>query len=832
MMFDPIICLLLCLFTSWTTAESTTDANGTTYKTLALPNVLVRPADNSRYYCTTSPDWLTSAWDPRDCVGAIQQVQDIELVPKRATVYEYVEASAPQGSPSFYGQATPRKYVYNSCTLSIVMMNDTILDTYRKILPLYTDLITDRGSKVNFTKTDFTTYQDVCTVDQRINGTEQDTTIAKSLPQDWAYLGCNYGSSYDDSAFNKSWGGDNLSLERCAEYCGGLRYFGAKKGSECYCMDKTFYAYSATGGEMACNTTCNGNATQICGGEDALSVYRPWLNLLQIYRLQAHSMTTYRPSPQPIGGFSRASAVASNTTHMHRQSHTPPPPPTLSKRDKRRNAMIERLRDIEDGFASNRDFHYRQQLQALQRDANIITRATPYENQLLDELDDFSDVEEIAPPNGNRGHHQGGLMANGERQPKAGKWARGFTEQVNNAMEDRDTQLSLIVDRHNFRIRELKDDYEYAVTVADKEHTYLLNILRTRLTQTIEQKRAALLKERDKFEFSDVSSSLLNPTHFVFANPASPGGPQSNRKTRHGRHRYDIDDPSENKRKRKLPTDGDEGSPAPTNRNLDNEAPLVGKDSSMKFESHQSFATPPSMGLLFSDKELVITSQEASYAALQDILAKRKKSNKLQTLDKDSVRKIEAMTARLDRTQKPSKHSRLSKANGSTNPTTANVSDDDEDNPDMLPSQIDGADEALSDDNFLTAPAMDRTANSSIYATRSTRTLNPLFPNSNSPLQSLGDLAGRASAIKYMGTCNKERKLGPDEYQRAPALTDQEVEEDMALIAAAVREDKASPGKMNMKFVEDLGTEVVDYTNDGSCEGVSGRGSRESSETA
>ncbi|KAL9039790.1 MAG: hypothetical protein Q9180_002320 [Flavoplaca navasiana] len=543
-------------------------------------------------------------------------------------------------------------------------------------------------------------------------------------------------------------------------------------------------------------------------------------------------MTTYLPSPQPIGGFPKASIVASNPTHAHRQSPTPPVAPTLSKRDKRRNAMIERLRDIEDGFAANRDFYYRQQLQALQRDANIITYADPYRNQPLEELNDVPNADENAPTNGNRIHHNGGAMGSGERQPKAGKWARGFIEQVNNAMEDRDAQLSLIVDRHNFRIRELKEDYEYAVTVADKEHTYLLNILRKRLTQTIEQKRAALLKERDKLEFSDVSSSLLNPTHLVFTNPASPGGPQSNRKTRHGRHRYDIDDPGENKRKRKLPTDPDEGSPAPTSRNPDAEAPTAGKDSFAKVDSHQSYATPPSMGLLFSDKELVITSQEASYAALHDMLAKRKKTTKLHTFDKDSVRKIEAMTTRMDRSQKPSKNSnRLSRPNGSTNPTTANVSDD-EDIPDIIPSQIDGADEALSDDIFLSAPAMDRTANSSIHATRSTRTINPLFPNGNSPLQNLGNLAGRASAIKYMGTYNKERKLGPDEYQRAPALTDQEVEDDLALIAAAVKEVEASPGKMNLKFVEDLGTEVVDYTNDGSGEGGSGNGSRESSMTA
>ncbi|KAL8728670.1 MAG: hypothetical protein Q9166_005234 [cf. Caloplaca sp. 2 TL-2023] len=524
--------------------------------------------------------------------------------------------------------------------------------------------------------------------------------------------------------------------------------------------------------------------------------------------------------------------LASNPSHVHRLS--PTPPPVLSKRDKRRHAMMERLRGIEDKFAGNRDFYYRQQLQALQRDANIITCAEPYRNQPLDELNDIFDAEDNTSTIGIRGHQYGAAIGNGERQARPGKWARYFIEEVNNAMEDRDTQLSLIVERHNFRIRELKDDYEYAITVADKEYIHLLNILRTRLIQNIEQKRAALLKEREKLEVSDTTSLFLNPNHFTFTNPTSPGGPLSNRKTRHGRHRYDIDDTGEHKRKRKLPADNDEGSPGPANRNIDSETPVVMKESQPRVESQESLAAAPSMGLLFSDKELVMTHQEASYAACQDILAKRKKNSKLQPFDNDAVRKIEAMTSRSGKAQKTGKNGRLSRPNGSTNPTTANVSDDDENETNDIPAQIDGADEVLFDDIFLSAPAMDRTANSSIHATRSTRTTNILFPtlNTSSPLQSLGDLAGRASAIRYMGSYNKERKLGPDEYNRAPALTEQEVDDDLALIAAAMREGEGKRGNMDLRFVEDLGTEVMDYTNDGSGEASDVRGSRGSSATA
>ncbi|KAL8978451.1 MAG: hypothetical protein Q9205_005962 [Flavoplaca limonia] len=87
------------------------------------------------------------------------------------------------------------------------------------------------GRKPTFTKTDFTTYQDICIVDQSINGTEPNATIAKTLPTDWAYLGCNHGTTYSD-VFVKIWGGDGLSLGRCAEHCTGEEYFGVKNGSE------------------------------------------------------------------------------------------------------------------------------------------------------------------------------------------------------------------------------------------------------------------------------------------------------------------------------------------------------------------------------------------------------------------------------------------------------------------------------------------------------------------------------------------------------------------------------------------------------------------------
>ncbi|KAL8869245.1 MAG: hypothetical protein Q9174_004415, partial [Haloplaca sp. 1 TL-2023] len=295
----------------------------------------------------------------------------------------------------------------------------------------------------------------------------------------------------------------------------------------------------------------------------------------------------------------------------------------VTKREKRRNVMLEKLRDTATNFDQNREYHYRRQLQSLQRDVNYITYANPYRDLGLEELDD-SDGDDLPSA-------VGVVSGNGEKQPRAGKWARKFNEEVGNAEEDRDAQLTLVMERHNFAIRGLRDDYEYWTSVADKECTSLLDTLKTRLKQSIEQKRNALLKERDKIEVSDSASLLLNPSQFSFTNPASPGGPQSNRKTRHTRHRLGIDDiasASDSKRKRKLAIDADEGSPAPVDRTLDVEPIVPIKESlSTRPDPYQSLAPTYSMTHLFTDKELVMTTQDASYATIQELSAKRRKQN-------------------------------------------------------------------------------------------------------------------------------------------------------------------------------------------------------------
>lgn len=154
----------------------------------------------------------------------------------------------------------------------------------------------------------------------------------------------------------------------------------------------------------------------------------------------------YSPSPQ-ISPTMHASSVS----HPHRLSATPPLPQTLSKRDKRRNAISERLNDLVTTFAEKRDPIYRQQLQALQADMGYMLRADPYQDKPLDDLADDITDEMVAAMASHPGSFVRGSqgaarmpMPEVELPPASGKWASVFAQEVNNALEQRDASLTLL----------------------------------------------------------------------------------------------------------------------------------------------------------------------------------------------------------------------------------------------------------------------------------------------------------------------------------------------------------------------------------------------------
>lgn len=304
--------------------------------------------------------------------------------------------------------------------------------------------------------------------------------------------------------------------------------------------------------------------------------------------------------------------------------------------------------------------------------------------------------------------------------------------------------------------------------------------MRQRLIQQVNQKKAALLKDKERLDIGETNALLFHPAQFGPANGASPGGPHSQRKTRHARAKYDFEDldnaGGNGKRKRKVLIDADNGSPAPAGRDIE---PAMSKETYAKLEAHQNSAPLFSIDRLFTERELTENLRGASYDVLETM--KRRK------LNSDSQANL-----------------------ASAVPTNVDASDAEDD----AAAETNFGNDGTADDPFLAAPEMGRTTtNTSYHATRSTRVLN--LNNGLSAAENLGELAGRYVAVERIGTYpmqhkDKKGNMKDDEHNRAPPLTDLEAESDILLMKQAMLEED-NGRDANSKLLNDVVEEKGDY---------------------
>lgn len=113
----------------------------------------------------------------------------------------------------------------------------------------------------------------------------------------------------------------------------------------------------------------------------------------------------------------------------------------VSKRDKRRHNISERLQDMINSFNKDQHQHYRAQLQAIQVDMTLVLRADPYENAPLD--DSPQAIEELIEA------ITGGAVpstkaAKDDYQVLAGKRYYEYCQLINKAQEQRDADLTAL----------------------------------------------------------------------------------------------------------------------------------------------------------------------------------------------------------------------------------------------------------------------------------------------------------------------------------------------------------------------------------------------------
>ena len=312
-------------------------------------------------------------------------------------------------------------------------------------------------------------------------------------------------------------------------------------------------------------------------------------------------------------------------------------------------------------FSSNYADHFYAQLAAIKCDMNLVLQADPYADAPLEE--DTEEISKLVAGARDEFYHNRPWGREGEASFSAlsGRYYSQFVDDVNTAMEERDKSLTEIYvslqisvmenivgrrrlidmwqNTYQTNLDELRRTNQYKIQLAHEEQQLLSRSLRDRLIQGITQRRSRLLRDKEQLDIADSNALLLNPNQFSIGHPTSPGGPTSNRKTRHTRLRpgEQVEEVStttmmESKRKRKAGfEDNDSGSPAPVNRptNLSSTTPF--QDARAK-QAYSQFEAPIySIDRLFTEKELALNMNRA-HVATSDFFT-RLKENRLQAMN-------------------------------------------------------------------------------------------------------------------------------------------------------------------------------------------------------
>lgn len=309
----------------------------------------------------------------------------------------------------------------------------------------------------------------------------------------------------------------------------------------------------------------------------------------------------------------------------------------------------------------------------------------------------------------------------------------------------------------------MEEEQRFAIRIAEEEHKALGRTIRDRVIQQVHKKKNQMLKEKEHLDIADTNALLLHPSQFSITHPASPGGAHSNRKTRHTRHRLDVDDLNKagdsSKRKRKVPAEFENGSPGPISRPFEPDN-IYWEKSQAGIEYQQNSAPLLSIERLFTTKELTMATDTAVKTAAHIWTAKLAKArhNEGQTVDGSVL-----LT-----------NGDLSDNEGnlavSGNGGTANEMDGDDEN-----------------GSVLDAPEMDRTGSQSMHATRSSRNLihnNPPHSSMSIPERKA---AARTAALAAIASQLKLAR-NKDSESLAFGLTEQEAIDDLLMMGVPLPE--------------------------------------------
>jgi Sds3-like len=277
--------------------------------------------------------------------------------------------------------------------------------------------------------------------------------------------------------------------------------------------------------------------------------------------------------------------------------------------------------------------------------------------------------------------------------------------------------------------------------------------------QAISGKKARLLREKEQLDIADTNALLLHPNQFSITHPSSPGGIHGNRKTRHTRHRVDLEELGNgtvgdhvNKRKRKAPLDDDAGS--------GRDGLSTPAERAKASLSQQQHAQTYNIHSLFTEKELTAHANHAHVATVHFFSTSKR--------------------------QEPV-------SGAATNGNNTDVED-----------ALGGGDGTGPEDNGTPATDMARTASQNFHATRSTRT------HVNSSLNVLAELSDKPAtrpSLPYHILANYHARPNGN-APPLPPLMNEEIDDDCMRVERL--QNTKSRGWIDKGLIEILVDPVAD----------------------
>jgi hypothetical protein len=123
------------------------------------------------------------------------------------------------------------------------------------------------------------------------------------------------------------------------------------------------------------------------------------------------------------------------------------PTPALSKRDKKRQVLADRLASLTEKFGRDRDRKYREQLQKIQIDTNLVMRVDPYAERPFAAIE--LEHRQLAKSNGDGDNRAGPRTLLEMAGPKFSEWM----QEIEDLVEERDFTLA----KYKVRTKTAKD---------------------------------------------------------------------------------------------------------------------------------------------------------------------------------------------------------------------------------------------------------------------------------------------------------------------------------------------------------------------------------------